>query len=448
MTGQAVPRSAGRPDRRRSARFALWLFLAFAARLTFGLTSEFWGPDEVQTYLIGLRFFTTGEWPLYGPDVVYTETQLPGALQGLLVGGPLWIVPEPEAPYVLLNLLSFGALCLLAWYIGRRVRLPAWFLWPWVMFSPWTLNLSAHILNSSYVLTGAVPFFVGAVELTPGLRRGLVPRRAAFAGLGFGLLWIAQLHLSAALLVPVAALVVVLHARDDRATLGGGLAWAALGAAAAGWPLVPTILQAGPSAFVATAGPNIVFEPAHLLRLPQLAAQFFALPTFELARFLGAGTEARLGFLARFWWAAPFALTAALFGVIQTASLVAGVFQRRPGTAEWPAVKTAILLLLALVALSFVWSVREPASHAFYLVLPAVMMYAAGVWAPWLERRAVRVTAAVLLVCGGVTHAAILWRNFTYQSLYVDRARVVRAIDEKDYRMVGIRRTEMWRKDR
>ena len=42
-------------------------------------------------------------------------------MQGLLIRWPLSIWPVPEAPFVLLNVLSFGALALFAWYLCRRV---------------------------------------------------------------------------------------------------------------------------------------------------------------------------------------------------------------------------------------------------------------------------------------------------------------------------------------
>ena len=61
---------------------------AFAVRLAFGLCYEFWADDELQIFLIGLRYYTTGEWPFFGPDVVYSQTRIPGALVGLLVGTP------------------------------------------------------------------------------------------------------------------------------------------------------------------------------------------------------------------------------------------------------------------------------------------------------------------------------------------------------------------------
>src|SRR5918993_4276800 len=125
----------------------------FIGRLAFGLTSEFWSEDETQIYLMGLRYYATGEWPYFGPDVVWTRTGIAGALQPLLVGLPLRLAPIPEAPFVLLNVLSFAALSALAWYICRRLAsLPRWLVWGWVMTAPWTLQFSTHVNNPSYVL--------------------------------------------------------------------------------------------------------------------------------------------------------------------------------------------------------------------------------------------------------------------------------------------------------
>ena len=147
---------------------AALLLLLFAYRLAFGLTVEFWFIDELQIYLIGLKFYTTGQWPFFGPDLVLKGiSQIPGALQGLLVGLPFYVAPVPEAPFVLLNVLSFAALAFLAWYGQRRVpSLPRWVVFGLALTLPWTLFYSTHIVNPSYVLFGAVLFWVGAVEAT------------------------------------------------------------------------------------------------------------------------------------------------------------------------------------------------------------------------------------------------------------------------------------------
>src|SRR5579859_7269655 len=95
----------------------------FLFRLAFGLLrSQIWEIDQIQTYLIGLKFYTTHNWPFFGPDVNGVEnqsfqSQIPGALEGLLIGLPFYILPVPESPFILLNLLSITGVALLAWYI-------------------------------------------------------------------------------------------------------------------------------------------------------------------------------------------------------------------------------------------------------------------------------------------------------------------------------------------
>lgn len=437
------------PSRATTARgpvvVCVLLLLTFGLRLAFGVTNDFFGEDEFQIYLIGLKFFTTGIWPLYGPDVVYTETQVPGGMQGLLVGGPLYIVPYPEAPYVIVNLLSLGALVLLGWYIVRRVPdVPRWFLWPWIFFSPWTLDISTHIINTSYVLVGSVPFFVGAFELVPRLRIGALSRRVAFFLLGFGLLWVYQFHLSAALLAPIALLVIASVAWEDRSAAAKGLGWFLCGALLSASTVIPTLLATGPAVVAGRTGANIVFEPAHLLRLPQVVLQFMSFGSFELPRFIGSNTIDRVAFLERYWWAAPFTVFATLVGMLQTGALLAGFFGTPGHRRDWPAVRGATALLLMLVFASFALSVKAPASHAFYIVLPVVTIYAFYWWTALMTRRFVRVLAAALLVAGAVTHLAIASRNFTDRSLYTNRPLVMRAIQEKNHHLLGERRSDVW----
>lgn len=127
----------------------------------FGLCSEFWFEDEKQVYLLGLKFYSTGYWPFFGPDVIYTQSQIPGALQALLVGLPFYLLPIPEAPFIFLNLLSLASLSFLAWYCTKRTPdVPGWFIWFWLLTAPWTLNYSTQVLNFSYVLTGGVLFLL------------------------------------------------------------------------------------------------------------------------------------------------------------------------------------------------------------------------------------------------------------------------------------------------
>ena len=88
----STPHPHWRPGK---AAIAAGLVALFAFRLGFGLSSEFFFEDETQIFLIGLRHYTTGQWPYFGPDIVWTKSEIPGALQGLLISVPLRIVPAP-----------------------------------------------------------------------------------------------------------------------------------------------------------------------------------------------------------------------------------------------------------------------------------------------------------------------------------------------------------------
>jgi hypothetical protein len=426
-------------------RLIAFVAVTFALRLAFGLAYDFWGDDEFQIYLIGLKYYTTGVWPLYGPDVVYTETRIPGGMLGLLVGGPFWVAPWPEAPYVFLNLLSMAALGLLAWYIGKRLPdLPRWFLWIWVFFSPWTLCISAHIINTSYAILGAIVFFVSAFELVPALRIDAVPRSLAFAGLGFGLVWVAQFHLSVAILVPIALIVYALAVREDPGRLGAALLWGVIGAALPASTLVPTFVTQGIAAVAGRTGENIVFEPANLLRLPQVVVQFLSLATFELPRFMGPSTTDRLAFLRHFPWAAPAIVVAVALGSAQVVVLLVELFMVHPHRKGWTPVRFATLGVLTLLIPSFVFSVRAPASHAYYVLLPVVMFYACYVWSDLLRQKWIRTAAVILFVAGAIAYLALGIRNFTGRSMYRNRDLVLRAIAERNYHRLGERRTDAW----
>jgi hypothetical protein len=149
----------------------LFLFLLIF-RTGFGFSQPFFSPDEMQTYLIGLKAYTNHLWPYFGPDLIVTETgfytQIPGALEGLCVGLPFYLLPIPEAPFIFLNLLSLSALALLSFYISKRIReIPFLFIFAWLALLPWNLHESTNIINPSWLLFGSVFFFIGFLEAIP-----------------------------------------------------------------------------------------------------------------------------------------------------------------------------------------------------------------------------------------------------------------------------------------
>src|SRR5689334_19670188 len=155
------PRSPdGDANRIGTIRLGLLLLGLLAMRIYYGLSLELGSGDARQIYLIGLKFFTTGEWPFFGPDEVHSHLQIAGPLQGLLVGVPLYVARQPEAPVILVNLLSFTGLVLFGTYLTRRFGLvPASMTYTWLLTLPWMLNFSTHSYNPSYLLLPSCLFF-------------------------------------------------------------------------------------------------------------------------------------------------------------------------------------------------------------------------------------------------------------------------------------------------
>jgi hypothetical protein len=419
----------------------------------------FWSEDERQVYLIGLRSFARGEWPYFGADVVWTGGQLPGALQALLIRWPLAIWHAPEAPFVFLGALSFATLSLFAWYLGRRLPdVPRWLIWGGLLTLPWTLNFSAHVINTSYVLPGAILFFVGFFEGMPALSRRIVPFGLAWGLMGAGLLFVLQIHMSWVLLPPyvlVAALGVVFGRADQLPQSRGrsivlGVAGFAIGAAATGACLMPTIWRYGLG-----AGDSAVlhFSPQNPLGIVTTAARILSFASFETNRFLGMSTAERLLLLFRMPWLLPFVAVVATAGLVQPLWMAVTAVRRDPGGgADWTRVRLLLAGTIALVYFDYFFSVRGPQAHAFYVVFPVAALFASSCWqvaaraasgqddgAGRAGRRWERV-AGVVMICGLVMHAGLAIDRWSSVSLYAHRDLVTAAIDRRNDRLLGDRR--------
>src|SRR5262249_22400572 len=178
----------------------------------------------------------------------WTKSEIPGALQGVLVGLPLRLAPYPESPYVLLALLSFGALCAFAWYVSEhRPAAPPWLVWGWLLTIPWTIQFSGHLINTSYILSGALVFFLGFFEILPATSLRRIRPPIAHAMMGFALLWLMQIHMSWPLLLPFAALAWLSRRQDGVRALGANALAFVAGALLPALVLVPTVARYGTS---------------------------------------------------------------------------------------------------------------------------------------------------------------------------------------------------------
>jgi hypothetical protein len=408
----------------------------FLGRLLFGLSSEFWSEDETQIFLMGLRYYATGEWPYFGPDVVWTRSEIPGALQPLLVGLPLRAFPVPEAPFVFLNVLSFAALCALAWYIGQRLpSLPRWLVWGWLLTSPWTLQFSTHVNNPSYVLPAAVVFFIGFFEAVPSLAIGVLSPRSAFLMMGAAIAWIMQIHMSWPLLLPYAGLA-WLSRPQSRVH---NLAWLAAGAAIPGALLVPTLVRYGIHGGSGGSLSNLHVHVVPPDRILITLAQFFSFASLEINRFVANDNAKRWVFLQEHLWIVPLAAVALVAGLAQPLWMLVSWFRSAPGVRGWLTIRRLVAFTVVLVYASYWFVLEEPQAHAFYAVAPLAFIFAAYGWR-LVDSPRWRQAAAVVLASNVALHAALAWTQAPEQSLYRNRSVVASAIRLKQPEMFGHRR--------
>ena len=432
--------------RARGLRWPLILLALFAFRLWFGLSREFFFEDETQIFLIGLRYYATGGWPFFGPDVVWTKSEIPGALQGLLVGVPLRIAPYPESPYVLLALLSFGALCAFAWYIGEhRPAVPRWLVWGWLLTIPWTIEFSGHLINTSYILPASLIFFLGFFEAVPALSLGRLSPAMAHALMGAAPSWLMQIHMSWPLLLPFAAVAWVSRIRDGACRLAVYAAAFAGGAALPAVLLAPTLIEHG-----AHAGSGGVLRNLHVHRvnpwiLVTTLARFFAFTSLEIVRFIATDGAKRLEFFQQHLWLAPLAAFVFAVGVVQPTWMLVDWVRTadrwpEPSTrTRWQALRLLVAASVLLVYASYWFVMEPPQAHAFYVLAPIAFVFAAYWWTMIDSPRARRVAAAALTV-SLLFHAGLAWAQAPELSLYRNRGVVATAIRLKQPEMFAHRR--------
>jgi hypothetical protein len=140
-------------------------------------------------------------------------------------------------------------------------------------------------------------------------------------------------------------------------------------------------------------------------------------------------------------WLSPIIGLLLVVGIVQPMAMVVIWFSQRNKQSDWAAIKYLTLSTMALLSLSFIFSVKAPASHTFYLTLPVAMVYSFYCWSSLLMKRGWQIFAAIFLGCGIVFHIALGVHHFERVSLYVDRAIPVSAIEQRDYRILGERRS-------
>ena len=419
----------------------------FVMRVYYGLSLELRTGDDVQVYLLGLKFFTTGRWPFFGPDVYHeTQTQLPGALQGLLVGVPLVLTRQPEAPLILLNILSFAGLLVLGLYLSRRFALiPAWLTCVWLLTSPWTLNFSTRVYNPSYLLLPSCLFFVAFLELMPSWGANMLPASAAFFLLGLSLGAALQIHLSWPLLVPFLLAAILARARA-RLLTPSQIGWLLLGAAGPLALLVPTVVAYGSSSLVESLGGNTRLHGPGLADLVTIGARFLSFASFEMPHVLGPRGQAQSELLRQSPWLIPLLVFLGMLSLAQPILLLAIIF--RPRLFALPdgpcrGVRGLVVATVLLIWIFFSFTARPPIARNYYILCPVAFLAAYVAFGSLMTGAKARRWVVGILACNILFHVGFAATRLAADPWAARRATISRAIQLSDYRILAERRSHV-----
>ncbi|MCG8697109.1 MAG: hypothetical protein MI922_03585 [Bacteroidales bacterium] len=430
--------------------WAIFLF-AFVFRIFFGASINFkeehtrYLQDYTQIYLIGLKTYANQAWPYWGPDISYTYSQIPGALQGILTGGPFYIFKSPLAPFVLLGLLSTLAFGFFAWYLSRRFPLiPKWFTYCWVLFAPWTLIYSTTTINPSYVVSFSVLFFIGLTEILPIYDNKIIKPWVSWFLVGLAPALILQLHMSWVLLPVFASIACfILLAQKKFKVLFTGILFALLGFGVGLSTLIPTIVKYGTTAMHG-AGSTVVFNPDNLFAIFGLFFRVLGFATFESRYFMGGPPE-QVEFLKDFVWFSPFIIVLFIIGTLHTVFLIAYLFFKSERK-EYNLVRWYMIGVIVLLYLSFLFAIRGIATLAFYILVPVPLFYSFYAWEYLFKFKLARKLAPFFIACGVIYHAllAIEMSEKCSVKLYWDK--IDMALQTKDTRYFSMRRVANWQR--
>lgn len=438
-----------RLSNRLSSRWIVLLIVFFTLifRSLFGLLNGFVnGFDQLYIYTLGLKYFTSGAWPFFGPDVVYTNSQIPGALQSLWVAVPLWVFPIPESPFFFYLLAVMGSLSFLAWYASRlELVLPTPVIWIWVLTTPWSLLFGSTIINPGYVMIYAIFFMVMLYEQARLSVLDIIPKQLRFFLMGFCTTQIMQLHLSWVMLVPLMSLALLLEFIENKTKTifrAGGMMF--LGLLMGGITLYPTIIEYG---IYSSGGAekNIVFNTSNINDFLKTLFNFLYFPSYQVITLFNpyvitfTGVEERvLTLWNQHWWTIPVFIIPFAFGLIQIVLYLLGFFTLVPlRNTRWLVIRLLVFGTMLLTWVGFFFNDSGNSAHKYFMFFPLTVLYSLYVleWA-W-RKKYFHWIYGVSLFFMLFSHAIIAVDAYHDQNnpyhFYKVRDKIAAAIEKKDY---------------
>jgi len=330
--------------------------------------------DEAAIYESALEFYQSGKLSSVGAEVVYSKTRLPGSLQGLLMGVPLFFsngLPIGAA-YFTAGLNFIAALILFLIYRQWFPRLDRIWLFTFVVFAPW-LMVFTKLWNPSFLPVFSALFFWGISILFKNGKS--IP--GAFC-ISFSILMTMQLHLSFVLLAALAIGVMVFRLipiPDWRGLLAGTIF--------GGFTLAPYLLER----FTRTSetsnsflSSNIVFEPENSIYFLKIFLRFISFATSDTIRFFARGggvnrTVEAMNLVPLLWPALVVGMLTSVFliGLGLSFYIKKGnyrLFKRLGSLNAREKMDLLVLVTPFLTCIFFLFSIKGPSAHTFWILVP------------------------------------------------------------------------------
>jgi hypothetical protein len=184
----------------------------------------------------------------------------------------------------------------------------------------------------------------------------------------------------------------------------------------------------------------VFFNRDNFLSFFTILAQYLSLVCYEMPRFIGPYNVDRFAFLNTAPWLYPPAWFLTLVGWIQPfVLLVFGAF-RYPKHPEARWIYGLVMLALLWTWFCFWFTSSGFAAHMYYLFMPIIAVYYFYLWSRLAAKPRWRAFGILCLAASLCFQTGFMIQMFRKQPLWSDRSRIVKAIQQKDYRLLAERR--------
>lgn len=335
--------------------------------------------DESHIYLLGLKYYITGEYPYFGPDIVYNSSYLVGGLQGILIGCPLLLFNHPFAPYFFLFILLSLSLLYLSWYICKLFpALPKWLIYTIVALAPYTVHTGLKVINPAYVLCFSVPFIFAFIEEFELFDYSFIHKNWRYFWLGLGVTAVFQLHASWVFMLLLLIAVLInnfVQNVKDKLLFFRCVLFTCLGLLVGIITVIPTVVVYG-FEIVFMQGRSSRFNLSNIIDIPTVIYNFLNLIGYEMNSFCDAFLVEPLFNTFGIWAAAIFIFLQAA-GILLVILQVTLLFSKRwkPYVKRNKKFLQVIVIMLVGLGVLYMFSYVRPGIHAMICLLPLSAIY-------------------------------------------------------------------------